>query len=238
MRICVIHLGTVGDCLVATSINKGFYRKYRNPEIDWVVSGEDQTKLLKHSDYVNCVYNSDNICGEYDLLVNLCPSVHPSDPSLHYKDSVGFNFNENSSECYDILFGNRKSNMNIFQVYFKLSNMTWRGEGYSIKYYPKNRQRKNSAAIAVDHLKLRHYIEDRLDLGGLKVSSLKYRKSVFKRMDDLNRYIYIITDDWLTMHLAIYLRKNVHYLETLPLSTKPEFFGKGRVYRVPAKIIK
>lgn len=238
MKICVIHLGEVEDCLVASSINRGFFDKYKKPKIDWVVNHGEQRKILKYSDYISEVYSPNDELGEYDLLVNLSPSVHPSDPNLKFNKSVGFNFDKSSSQLYDILYGNKKTDMNIFQVYFRLSGMTWHGESYSIKYFPKTKKKKNTVAISVAHLKLRHYVEDELDLRSLNISSIPYRKSIFKKMDDINRYSYIITDDWLTMNLAVYLRKNVHFLETLPLNTRPEFFGLGRVYRVPSKIVK
>jgi len=206
--------------------------------IDWVVKGGQQKELIQYSPKVDNVMSVEEMSGEYDLLINLSPSFHPNDPSVSFKESAGFNFDEKSQEIYEILYGGRKTTMNQFQVYYKLIGLNWRGEGYGIKYYPKSRQKKKSAGISIDHLKLRHYVSDNISLKGLKVSMLKYRKNVFKRMDDLNRYQHIVTDDLLTMNLAVYLRKNVHYLETIPLNTKPEFFGNGRVYGVPANIVK
>ena len=54
------------------------------------------------------------------------------------------------------------------------------------------------------------------------------------RMDEVNRCKDIITDDILTMNMAIYLRKRIYFLETAPVNLKLEFFGsKHTVIDVP-----
>lgn len=242
MKICVIHLGDICDCFIASSINKGFLRKYRDAEITWVVQGDDQRSLFDFTKGVKSIGTPDFLNGsfvQYDLLVNLAPAIHPSDPVLNCaKKVIGFNFDENSAEYYEILHANRKTAMNAFQIYFRLAGMTWRGEGYGISYYPKSRSKENTAAIAIDHAKLRHYVNDHIAVDTLKMALVPYKKNIFRRMDEINRASYVITDDQLTMHLGIFLRKYVHFLETIPMNTQPEFFGKGKIYKVPAKIVK
>lgn len=244
MKICVILLGGTEDCLPASSVNLGFFKKYNKPEITWIVHGEEEKKLLSFSNFVKKAYTANDITNskvaneEFDLLVNFTLSLHPSDPFVNAKEIVGFNFEKDSSKYYEILYNNKPTKMNLFQVYYRLAGLKWRGEGYGIQYFPKTKAKKDRAAIAVDNLKLRYYIEDRLDLEGMRLSTIPYKKSIMKRMDELNKFSHIITDDLLTLHLSVYLRKFVHYLETVPLNTNMEFFGNGRLYQVPSKIVK
>jgi hypothetical protein len=179
-----------------------------------------------------------NPMDEADVVVNLTPAIHPADPALKFKKFIGFNGeDEDASDYHEVLHGTRKTNMNIFQVYFRLAGMTWRGEGYGVTYYPKTRTRKNSVAIAIAHAKLRHYVNDNLDPGAFRLALVPYKRNVFKRLDEINRCAHVMTDDLLTMHLSVMLRKKVHFLETIPLNTRPEFFGNGEIYRVPPKIV-
>jgi hypothetical protein len=116
--------------------------------------------------------------------------------------------------------------------------MIWRGEGYGINYYPKTKSKNNRVGIFVDHTKLKHFVNDNLKASKLKVSCVPYRKNIYKKMDEINRFSDIVTDDMLTTHLAVYLRKRVHYLETIPSNVNFEFFGNGRIYKVPLSIFK
>jgi len=240
MRICVVQLGDINDCFVSSSLNKGFFRKYRDADIVWLVKGDDERSLFDFTDRVTALRMSDFLVvddkPEFDLVVNLTPAIHPSDPIVRAKEVRGFNLEEISAEYYDILYGSRKTQMNAFQVYFKLAGMTWRGEGYGMSYYPKTRSKKNTAAIAINNAKLRHYVNDHVDVDTLRMHLVPYKRNIFKRMDEINRASYVVTDDQLTMHIGIFLRKYVHFLETVPMTTQPEFFGKGQIYKVPAKI--
>lgn len=241
MRICVLHLGDICDCLVASSINRGFLYKYGNCDITWVVQGEDQSSLFKYTPNVRSVLMSHFMRQpkeDFDLLVNLSPTIHPADPVVSAKELLGFSFKENSAEFYDILHGNRRTQMNIFQVYFKLAGLIWRGEGYGVNYYPRSKVRRNSVAISVDHAKLRHYVIDNLSVDTIRTMLIPYKKNIFRRMDEINRCTSVITDDQLTMHLGLFLRKYVHFLEAIPMNTQPIFFGQGYVYTVPSKIVK
>ena len=98
MKITVIHLGSTLDVLVASSINQGFFRKYQDPDITWILGSEESLSVFKYSSKVKSILASHalNTPNEQsDLLVNLSPSVHPADPILSYKDFVGFNVSEN-----------------------------------------------------------------------------------------------------------------------------------------------
>ena len=240
MRICVVHLGDICDCFVASSVNRGLVKKYNNAEITWIVQGDEQCSLFEFSD-VTAKKMSDILqepIQKYDLLVNFSPHVHPSDPVLSADRFVGFNLNSNSKDYYNIIYGNSSTKMNWFQVYFRLAELAWKGESYGITYFPKSKTRKDIAGVAIDHAKLRHYVNDHIEMDMLRMMLVPYKKNIFKRMDEINKASYVITDDQLTMHIGIFLRKYVHFLETMPMNARPEFFGKGKIYKVPSQIVK
>ena len=239
MKICVIHLDDLSSCIVATSINKALRSKYKDAEIVWITNNDISKQILRYSKLINNTLDPKDINSsiECDILINLSPSFHPSDPLIAAKETVGFGFDSRSSEFYGILFNSKKTEMSEFQVYYRLAGLKWKGEGYGLHYYPKTRERKNRAGIAISHPKLRDYVEKNLDLNGFKVVSLPYRHNIFKRMDEINSCEHIITEDKLTMHLSIYLRKYVHMLQIYEHSTRLEFFGNGRSYNVPTRFI-
>jgi len=68
----------------------------------------------------------------------------------------------------------------------------------------------------------------------MKIWYIPYKKNIFKRMDEINRCKKIITDDFLTLHLSLYLRKYVYFLQTLPSNTKIELFKNGEIHQVPS----
>ncbi len=240
MKICVVHLGDICDCFVASSINKGLVKKYGDADITWIVQGDEQRSLFDFSD-VSAMKMSDILhkpIQKYDLLINLSPHVHPADPAISADSLVGFNFSSSSKNYYNIIHGNSTTKMNLFQVYFKLADLTWKGESYGITYFPKSKARKDVAGVAIDHAKLRHYVNDHIEMDTLRMMLVPYKKNIFKRMDEINKASYVITDDQLTMHIGIFLRKYVHFLETMPMNARPEFFGKGKIYKVPSQIVK
>jgi ADP-heptose:LPS heptosyltransferase len=239
MKICVVHLENLSSCIVATSINKALQSKYKDVEIVWITGDDTAGQILRYSKQVNQVLKPRDISIpiECDILINLSPSFHPSDPLVSAKKTVGFGFSPRSSEFYGILFNNKETHMSEFQIYYRLAELKWKGQGYGLHYYPKTRERKNRAGIAISHPKLREYVENNLNLNGFKIVSLPYRRNIFKRMDEINSCEHIITEDRLTMHLSIYLRKYVHMLQTVPRSTRFEFFGNGHLYEVPTRFI-
>jgi len=127
--------------------------------------------------------------------------------------------------------------MNIFQLYFILSGMTWGGEGYDIRYSPKTKTKPNKIGVSVANANIRNYVLDNLDIDKKRICYIPYKKNIFKRMDEINRCKKIITDDLITFHLALSMKKYVYYLETFPLSTKLELFNSGEVCKVPMNII-
>ncbi len=248
MKILVAHLGTLLEVFVASSINKGLCKKYYNPEITWVLGNETTKSLLKYHSKLKEAITCEELIARgyrgYDKFINLHPLFKPTNQiSEEFKSifSDTFGYYQHSEEyiLYDsILYAGKETNMSMFQVYFRLAGMVWRGEGYDIKYFPKTKSKKKRAGIAIVHANLRNFITENIDLKSMKTWIVPYKKNVFKHMDEINRCHNIVTDDLLVLNLALYLRKKVNFLETIHNNMKTELFGMGKIYPVSSYVIK
>lgn len=238
-KIGILHLEDVSKCFIASCVNTVLYKSYQSPEITWIINDKYSKKLLSKNDKVKSVlyYNEVKPEHDFDIMINFTQSIHPQDEIFKNTENLGIYFHPKSSYLKSVIYENQKTSKNIFQVYYQLINLSWKGQGYGITYYPKTKYKKGTAAILVSDLRLRQFVSDRLELGEIRVSTIPYRKNIFKRMDDINRYEFIITDDYFTMHMANYLRKNIHFLETVKLNEKHELFGNGKVYKVPNQLV-
>ena len=237
MKILITHLGNLVENFVASSVIKGLYKKYKNPNIIFAVKDKSINSLFKYNKKVKSVIYEDlrNKNYIFDLLINLYPDLdHEICPDIIIKDIVGF---YEKNKYYDILYGNEISRLNLFQIYYKLSGLEWKGEGYDISYYPKNKVSKK-VGISVANANLRNYISEKLDLKSSKLWHIPYKRNIFKKMDEINRCKKIITDDFLTYNIAVCLRKYVYFLKTINYNTKLEFFKKGEIFNIPLEFVR
>jgi hypothetical protein len=238
MKIAIVHLGGLSQLLPATSVIFGIEEYPIAPEITWVVSARDYVQVHKYNKHVKRVLVFSDFIKEvvsYDLLVNLYP-CYPTELSANfdYKQATGFGFEPAYDDLKELFIGTASCpDMNVFQLYYKLCGLVWKGQGYCMRYYPKTRSVKSRVGVSVANANLRNYVLDNLDLGDRHVWYIPYKKNLFKKMDEINRCKTVITDDTLTMHIALYLRKYVYFLETVPLTLKPELFNSGEIVTVP-----
>ena len=240
MKIAIINLGSVSDNIASTSIIRGIKKQSINSDITFITNPEC-VDVYKHNKNVGRIISFDEFKDKkyfYDLLINLYPILPETDcPNIHLSEAIGFNFCKEYDEFKDVFLGKKEYNINIFQLYYKLSGLTWKGEGYDLNYYPRSKSKKNRVGIVVANANLRNYVLDKLKLDNSKVWNLPYKKNVFKKMDEINKCKRIITDDLSIFHLAISLRKYVYFLKTFPLNLKLELFKSGEIYEVPLNII-
>ncbi|MCD6434883.1 MAG: hypothetical protein J7L15_00620 [Clostridiales bacterium] len=238
MKILIIHLGSVTQTLPAISVIKGLLKKAPFAKITWVAESEDSMNLLKFNKDIQRVVSFEELKRMdeiFDILINLHPKFpHNECSKLKIKKAFDFDFDSNFRNFVNVIFGEESiENMNIFQMYYKLSGLTWRGEGYDLNYYPKTRSKRNRVGLGVVNGNLRAYVNDELDIESGKLWHIPYKKNILKRIDEINRCGKVVTDDILTMHIAVSLHKYVYFLETYPMSTKIELFGNGKIYKVP-----
>ena len=242
MKILVANLDNLTNCFIASSVNNGLIKKYKNPEITWIVKTEEIAKIFKYNSKVKKVY----ICSDFltssrhsfDLFINLDTFFTINIKNIvDIKNAVGFNFNDKTEEWKEMLYENEPNPMNQFQFYYKLAGLSWRGEGYDILYYPRTKFKNNSLGIAIANTNLKNYVTDNLFVPILKQYCLPHKKNILRKIDEINRCSKIVTDDYLVLNIALHLRKYVYFLQTIPRNFKIEFFGSGEIYNVSHTII-
>jgi len=241
MEIAIIHLGHMSQLIPATSVINGIKKHDVKVNITWVVDNKDFCYINKYNKDVSRTISFEEFVEDpedYDLLINLYPYL-PEKAHFNFtaRNATGFYFHSDFDKFDKVFMGDDIFDMNVFQLYFILCGMTWNGEGYDIRYYPKTKTKSNKIGVSVANANIRNYILDNLDIDKKKIWYIPYKKNIFKRMDEINRCKKIITDDLITFHLAMSMRKYVYYLETFPLTVKLELFNSGEICKVPMNII-
>lgn len=242
MNIAVLNYGEPWHVLVSTSLIRGLKRKYPDSDI-YFFSSQDSYPVLQYNSKIHAVsgYVYD-INVTFDFAINMTPSVEASNFMLEFNTKNKFGFIENggnvlpinkdAEEYFSIMHNGVRSDKNILQVFYKICGLVWRGEGYDFAYYPKNRTNAKKTGIAISNNALRQFVKNNLKLQMSEMHSVPIRNNIFKKIDEINRCKYIITDDLFILHSSIALRKNIEFLDTIGLTTKIEFFGKGNYYRI------
>jgi len=243
-KIVIAHLGTPYECFVSTSILKGLKREFKDFEARVIVAGKASESVFKYNRNIRACHISSHAekelqNEEFNLFINLHPGFSEGTHfEIQAKEKRGFGFTEGWERYYDILYGKKISKRNVFQIYSALAGVVWKGESYDFHYHPKTHCKAKRTGLAVAHSGIRNYIKDRLRLDDAKLWNVPFKKNLFKRIDEINRCQDIVTDDFFIMHLAIFLRKNVYFLQTIQPKTKYEFFrSKHQVIHIPDPII-
>lgn len=235
MRIAICHLGNPSYSIPATSVLKKLSDPKYACEVTWV-SHPEYTYIFKHNKYIKksiSIKELNNEQNKYDALINLFPIQPTSENSCVATEKIGFCYSSATEKIESIIIDKKENtNINIFQAYFKIMGWEWKGDGYNLCYYPKSKQKKNRIGVSVANSNLRNYILDNLKMDNSKIWHIPFRKNIFKKMDEINKCEKIITDDLTTMHLSLYLKKYVHFLETFPIPLKLEFFNSGEKHKV------
>lgn len=248
-KILIINLEPVSECLLSTSLIKGFKNKYKDIEVDVIVCQDENCKnIFKYNRVVKNVHVINDIISElpyellnskYDILVNLTYDNTLSKLFESNCDQVfGFRYSDPEDKIFNTLYKYNRSPKNMFQLYFSLCDLVWRGEGYDIYYHPKTKQRKNKIGVAIVNKNLHKYMKEHLDFEEERMNPVQFKTNIFKRMDEINKYQTIITDDFLSMNISCFLRKEIFFLKTIPYNYQLEFFGKGSVIEIPKTYIK
>ncbi len=235
MNVVVLHSGPLAEIVVASTVSRCIKKQPENINLTWVVPkcykyifrySKDVDKTISFGDF------RENGDKEYDLLINLWPNEVRTKAKV--RDSTGFGFCSEFDKYTQAVLGNGSfPEISNFQLYFYLSGLTWKGEGYCIDYYPKTKAKKNRIGMSAANANLRNYVLGNLEIDDKKIWNIPYKQNIFKKMDEINRCKKIITDDLLTLHLALALRKYVYYLETYPHTFRLELFKNGQAYPVP-----
>ena len=240
MKIIIINLGSPCECLLSTSLIKGLRKKYKDPEIHFLVKTNECQRLFEFSKYVHNSIRINSVPKEFldtefDLAINLSADTNFDAIKLKAKRKKGFFMSEDTGKYKKAIYGESKINKNIFQIYYSLAGLVWEGEGFSFCYNPKSKSKKNRTGLLIANAVLRKYIMNKLNLDYSKIWNIPYRKNIFQIMDEVNKCGTLVTDDFTTMNIGLCLRKEIHFLKTLPYTTKIELFG-NKLYKIPPRI--
>jgi len=245
MDIAIVHVGNLSECLTATSLTTGLLQKYNDAKISWVVKDADAKNIFKYNKKIYKVFSLAefylDLPKKYDILFNLTNKIQFFPDNLFKINKImGSGTDEKIYDVAinDILSGNKKINKSLFQIYYKMCGMSWAGEGYDICYCPKNKQKKGTIGLSLGDVRLRDYVLNNLKMPYMKKWYIPNKKNILKKYEEINRCKHIITDDYLTLNIALSLKKYVYFTQTVPCNYGIEMFGSGEIFNVPKEIFK
>jgi hypothetical protein len=240
MNIAIVNKDKPWLVLASTSLIKGLQKKFPDASITFFIEPESLPVLLFNKKVQTMIELFSE--QQFDLVINMTPTAESSvfSSSICSGNLVGFMEKPGGVSCttvgaeeyYKVLFENNKTERHLLQVLYRLCDMTWKGEGYDLSYYPKNRAKKNSIGVGISSGGLREFVRNNLGRTMDNVYLIPDRKNLFKKMDEINRHMYVVTDDLFTLHSSIALRKDVEFLDTAGLPYRMEFFGRGNYYGI------
>lgn len=246
MEILLIHLGTVCECFIASSVIKGLKKKYKEKipfHLYSFVSNQESNSVFKYNNNIKLSYIIDKTPKEFkekefDLIINLNPEFSEEKYfTLKSKEKLGFNYTEKGNITKEFMYDGKKTQKNIFQMYYILAGLKWKGEGYSFYYHPKYKNKKDRTGLYITNENLFNYITKRLKLDLSNIWNIPQRKNIFRKLDEINKCSQVVTNDFFILNLALSLRKNVFFLETEPFNHKLELFNCGKVFQVPKRFL-
>lgn len=242
MNIAIINHEDPWMVLASTSLITRIKKDYPKSNIYFFSNQESVPFLLFNNQVtVSNGYVCDFDC-EFDYAFNLSPKIESCNLLLNLKAKVKMGFTENLGKIdfankeaeyfYRVLNKEKKTDKNIFQLMYKACGMTWKGEGYNLCYYPRNKTNKNITGVITEKEDLKNFLISNLSLKESKLCSMPFRSNILKKIDEVNRCMNVVTDDLFILHASIALRKNVQFLDLDGLCFNTEFFGRGSYYRV------
>ncbi len=240
MKIAIINFEDSWMSLLSTSILKKINKDNPNCLI-YYFCNEESSQLLKYNKNVitlNNFFEND----QFDYIYNMSPKIDACKilNKLNSKNKIGF-YEKNdkilfSSDCIkkynSYLYQNYSTNKNILQIIYNFFGYRWKGEGYNLCYYPKCKTDKNKTGIYLKNINIKNKIINNIKLNYSTIYEIQNKNNVLKNLDEINKCMYIVTDDLFFAHGAIALRKHVEFLDFSKNSYKIEFFGKGNHYKV------
>jgi hypothetical protein len=240
----VIHAGPSDEALALTSLVSGLHRQYGVHPITWVTNPENMV-FYRHLKGVQvCEMDCPPLMGQFDRMINLGGSAAALGLStlLNASQCFGLYSNEtpfasenahDARHAFEVLYEGKETKQNHFQVLFQMAGLSWRGESYAFRYYPKAKEKRDTTGIAVRHDATRQFLKDQLHLDCERLWHIPIKRDPLKQFDEVNRCESVITDDPFVMHVAVALRKHVEFLLHRVPTTRIELFGRGSCHLVP-----
>lgn len=227
-KIVILQHGFDRDVFPLLSLVIGLDKMYPNSHIIW--AGEPNFyELVK---YNKRIHQFVDITQEFDMKTleavfecDICVNVSFTPVAKQFASKVQavktFGFDKNgpisrqANFFEGVLTGHIATKKTLLQIYYDLANLRWKGEGYGLSYYPRNKQIEKCGIFAEkSHLN---------DEEGTKIC---LPNKVLGQLDLINKFASIVTDDLYVAHASIALRKYCTFISELPYQM--EFFGKGK----------
>lgn len=249
-KILVVHDGPRDHALALTSIIDGLRKEYTKPHITWISSSEnavfyrslpnvevssiddcDEKKLQKYDVAINFGGSYEAVIKAHEINAQTYYGIYASEASPRQWDSFSANYGQ-AQKAYHVIYQGKETKQNIFQAFYQMANLSWRGQGYEIHYFPKSRAKDGKIGVAVKDDAVRAFVKSNLTMPS-KLWHVPIKQDPMRQFDEVNCCESIITDNPFVMHVAVSLRKHVEFLLYEPPSCKLEFFGKGFCHLVP-----
>ena len=230
-KIVIIQYGDDAEVFPLLSLVIGLQKEHPDSHIIW--AGDPHlSELIRYNKRIRRFINIEQEFTMETLQIvfgaEIC--VNTSSHSLARQfasnvnagDTIGFDKNgatSRQSEFFkNVISGKISTKKTALQLYYDLVGIRWRGEGYGLSYYPKMRQAEQCGAYMT--------LYDEPD----NCSKIKMPKEALDKLDTLNKYTEIITDDIFSAHASIALRKKCTLIADLPYQM--EFFSRGSLKRI------
>ena len=234
MQILVISYGESWEALASSSLIRRLHRQHDDMKLSWVTKPVSRC-IFQYNNRIDELYDGETkLYQKFDLAINLTPTDEAGDilKSVDAEQKLGFlssteAVSQGAESVIDILAGRKISKKHYFQLLYRVAELAWRGDGYDLSYYPRNKMKKKKTGVAVTDPRLRTFVKNNLVLNYSAPWHVPMRHDLLKRVDEINRVKHIITDDLFCAHAGIAMRKHVEFLDTNEFNMSIEFFGKG-----------
>lgn len=240
--VVILQYGEPWISLASTTLIKAIHRDHNKVSLDWATTQESYCLFQHNSRIRDLMVGYGPFYNRYDIAINLSPTEESCSimGDIEAKSKMGFGivngkigyFNADAEEGLSVLKKNETSERNILQILFRIAGLRWRGDGYDLAYYPKNKTKKIKTGIAIENEELRKYVKNNLNLQQSELWHVPMKQNLLKRIDEINRCKRIVTDDLFSVHASIAMRKHVEFLDTKGLNINMEFFGNGNHIRL------
>lgn len=238
----ILQYGSPWISLASTTLIKAMHKKHKKLSLDWATDQESYCLFQHNSRIRDLMVGYGPFHNQYDIAINLSPTAEACSvmTAIDANCKLGFGefageigcFNTEAEEGLNVLKDGATSERHILQILFRIAGLRWRGDGYDLAYYPKNKMKRGKTGIAIGDDDLRKYVKDNLNLSQSELWHVPLKQNLLKRIDEINRCKRIVTDDLFAAHASIAMRKHVEFLDKNGLNIHMEFFGNGNHIRL------
>lgn len=225
-KFVIIQYGDAAEVFPLLSLVIGLQKEHPNSHIIWA-GDPSLSDLIRYNKRVKRFIDIEQeftiktlqIVFGAEICVNTSssPLAKRFASNVNAKSVIGFDQNGATSQQSEffknVITGKISTKKTALQLYYDLVGLRWRGEGYGLSYYPKTRQTERCGAFMTIHDEPKG------------CSTIRMPEKVLSKLDTLNRYTEIVTDDVFSAHASIALRKQCTLVGDL--SYQMEFFGRG-----------